>query len=265
MKKTKVLLTGASGAVGSEVLTLLVQNIKDYEVVTYDRPSPLASKRLAPFEPHIAMVWGDITDKDSLAKACQDIDVCIHLAAIIPPLSDEKPELAYQVNAQGTACLVEALETYSKQAFLLFSSSVAIYGDRLADPYIQVGDPINPGDHDVYAKSKVAAEAIIRQSQLRWSIFRLTAILGIRNHKMSNILFHMPLNTLLEFVTPWTCARAFYKAISYQDELNYRVFNLGGGEKCRTTYQEFLNDNFHIFGLGKPKFSQYSFAEKNFH
>ena len=84
-------------------------------------------------------------------------------------------------------------------------------------------------------------------------------------HKISKLMFHQPLNTSLEIATPEDTARAFVKAIDYQSSLSKKIFNLGGGEKCRIIYKEFLIRSFKIFGLGKLNFPEKSFAEKNFH
>src|SRR5690625_7664771 len=89
--------------------------------------------------------------------------------------------------------LVSCLEELSPDAFLLYSSSVGIYGDRLDNPYISIDDPIPYPELDEYSKTKVDAESIIKESDLDWSIFRLSAIMG--KHKMSKLLFHMPLET----------------------------------------------------------------------
>ncbi|MGC9344776.1 MAG: NAD-dependent epimerase/dehydratase family protein, partial [Bacteroidales bacterium] len=50
-----------------------------------------------------------------------------------------------------------------------------------------------------------------------------------------------------------------------REDLNYRIFNLGGGEECRILYEDFLSRSFRYFGLGKLNFPKYAFARKNFH
>ena len=45
-----------------------------------------------------------------------------------------------------------------------------------------------------------------------------------------------------------------------------KIFNLGGGEKCRLTYRQLLEKKaFELYGLGKLNFHPKTFAEKNFH
>ena len=78
-------------------------------------------------------------------------------------------------------------------------------------------------------------------------------------------MFLMPLNTSMEIATPEDTARAQVKACDHKEELNKRIFNLGGGEDCRIIYKDLLSDSFKIFGLGKLNFPDKAFAEKNFH
>lgn len=260
--KPSVLLTGASGSVGIEVLKQL-HSSGIYRVTVFEVDAPASVKALSPFKDDVEIIYGDIRKEQDVQAACKGKDVVIHLAALIPPVADEKPELAYKVNVGGTENLIRALEEHSPQAFFLYSSSVSVYGDRVAEPNIRIGDPIKPSEGDEYALTKIAAEALLRNSKLRWSIFRLGAVTG--RHKISKLMFHQPLNTSFEIVTREDTARAFVNAIEKQDELLGRTFNLGGGEKCLSSYEEFLERSFQVAGLGKLDFPPKSFAEKNFH
>ena len=260
--KLSVLLTGASGSVGIEVLKQL-HSSGNYRVTVFEVNTPASVKALSSFKDDVEIIYGDIRKEQDVEAACKGQDIVIHLAAIIPPVADDKPELAFAVNVSGTANLIKALEQHSPEAFLFYSSSVSVYGDRVVDPNIRIGDPITPSEGDEYALTKIAAEALVRGSKLKWSIFRLGAVMG--RHKISKLMFHQPLNTSFEIVTREDTARAFVHAIEKQDVLLGRTFNLGGGEKCLSSYQEFLERSFEVAGLGKLDFPPKSFAEKNFH
>ena len=261
--RKKVLLTGASGTVGYEVLKQLCEIKYEYEVTVFDIKSGKTVKRFKPFKEEINIVYGNISNEADLIEVCYDKDVVIHLAAIIPPLADEKPALSYQVNVLGTENLIRLLELHSPNAFFLYSSSISVYGDRLNNPMITINDKLNPSAGDEYAKTKILAENIIQNCKLDWSIFRLTAIMG--GHKISKLMFHQPLKTSLEIASPEDTARAFVNAIDKQAQLSKKTFNLGGGENCRIIYDDFLSHSFKIFGLGKLDFLPKTFAEKNFH
>ncbi|TXD47208.1 NAD-dependent epimerase/dehydratase family protein [Polaribacter sp. IC073] len=261
MLKTKILITGASGTVGFEVLKQLSKK-ESYHLTIFDKKTKLSLEKLKPFESKIDLIYGDISKNIDLEQI-KGIDVVIHLAAIIPPLADELQELAYNVNVLGTQNLIRQLELHSPNAFLMYSSSISVYGDRIKKPYIKVTDKLQPSDGDAYGETKITAEKCVSESNLDWSIFRLAAIMG--NHKMSKLMFHQPLNTALEIATPKDTARAFVNGIEKQKQLSKQVFNLGGGESCRISYQHFLERSFAIFGLGKLNFPKHSFADKNFH
>lgn len=260
--KKRILLTGASGTVGFETLKHLVK-IPEYKITVFDVESPRSIKMLKPFRDRVEIIYGDITDAESVESIAQNKDVAIHLAAIIPPLADNMPDLAYRINVQGTKNLIDALEKNSPRCFLLFSSSVSVYGDRIKNPKIYVADELNPSQGDKYGETKVLCEKLIQQSNLPWSIFRLAAIMG--NHKISKLMFHMPLDTPMEICTPEDTGRAFANAIDFQNQLEKQIFNLGGGEDCVISYRSFLDRMFDAFGLGKVNFPEKAFAEKNFH
>ena len=258
----KVLLTGASGTVGSEVLRQLVV-LNTVKLIVFDKKNARSSKLFAPYKNRIQIIYGDLCNDEDLNQIPANIDVAIHLAAVIPPLADEKPELAYKVNVAGTKGIIRILEDNSPNAFLLYSSSISVYGDRISNPYITISEALQPSDGDIYARTKIEAEELIRQSKLDWSIFRLTAIM--KNHKVSKLMFHMPLSTMLEICTAQDAAKAFVSSITKRNVLSKRVFNLGGGDKCRITYEKFLEKSFKLFGLGALNFPLNTFALRNFH
>lgn len=261
--RKRILLTGASGTVGYAVLKELCSVKNRYEVTVFDVRSSKTIKKLKPYSDEITIVYGDIRNDDDLIKISYNQDVIIHLAAIIPPLADEKPGFSYQINVDGTQKLINLLELHSPNAFFLYSSSISVYGDRLHTPMISIMDNLNPSVGDKYANTKILAEDIVQKCKLDWSIFRLTAIMG--GHKISKLMFHQPLKTSLEIASPEDTARAFVYAIDKQAKLSKKIFNLGGGEKCRITYKNFLSRSFKIYGLGELDFPLYTFAEKNFH
>ena len=147
----RILLTGALGNVGTSTLHALLQH--GYLVRIFDldtrRNRRIIRKNSFHTNSNIDLMWGDICDFESVKKAVQNIDVVLHIAAIIPPLSEINPKLAHRVNVTGTKNLIQALEQQPNPAKFLLTSSIALYGDRRSQPLIRVGDSINPipGDH----------------------------------------------------------------------------------------------------------------------
>lgn len=268
IEKTKhqtILLTGAGGTIGREVVKILLRRHGEFVIRVFDLPSPKNREFFSRYEGEIEVYYGDITREEDLARVTKGVDFVIHMASIIPPLANEKPLLVDSVNVGGTRKLIRAVEQNSPTAFFLFASSVAIYGDRFLDPFIKVSDPLTPAEGDHYGEGKILMEKSIRESRLQWTIFRLSAIMGPQNHMMSGIMFRMPLQQLMEITTPRDTARAFVNALFHIEEVSGRVFNLGGGATCTTTYADFLANNFRIYGLGNFDFPLHAFATKNFH
>jgi cholest-5-ene-3beta,7alpha-diol 3beta-dehydrogenase len=261
----RILLTGASGAVGREVLSQLCELQDEFEVTVFDIKTKKTRSFYRMIDPRVAIIYGDISVKDDICRACREKDVIIHLAAIIPPLADKHPDLAESVNINGTRNLIECIEEHSPGGFLIYSSSISVYGDRNSDPWIKTGDKLVPSDRDEYARTKIEAERIIINSKISWTIFRLTAIMGTDNHKVSPLMFHMPLDSYLEIATPADTGRAFINALNHRAELKGNIYNLGGGEKCRISYKDFLSRSFEAMGLGSLDFQINTFAGRNFH
>jgi len=264
MNKKNILITGVTGAVGSELLRKLYKNTDGFCTTVLVRKSWKNKRFLKKFQ-GLNVVYGDLRNYNEIVAACSGQDYAIHLAAVIPPRAEYFPTEAEKVNVGGTKNLVRALEEHSPNVFLIYSSSVAIYGDRLNTPDIAATDIPKSCPWDAYSQTKIAAEKIIRNSNLNWSIYRLSAIMGIGNHKVSKIMFHMPLETTMEITTIRDTARAFVNSIGKEDQLSKTIFNLGGGESCRISYLEFMTRAFDCYGMGGVNFPEYAFAMQNYH
>lgn len=209
------------------------------KITVFDKRTKVSVEKLSPFKELAELVYGDISNVADLEKVASNQNYIIHLAAIIPPAADDNPELAKKVNVEGTRNLVQLLEHHSSNCFLIYSSSISVYGDRLENPYISVGDPLKPSPGDNYALTKIEAEGIIQKSTLGWTIFRLSAIMG--GHKMSKLMFHQPLDTSLEIATPQDTARAFVKAIEKQEQLARKFLTLVAANFAESIIKDFWN------------------------
>jgi nucleoside-diphosphate-sugar epimerase len=259
------LITGATGAIGLEILRQLKSLNRLDGIRVLARDTRKNQKKLKPYSGSVDVANGDITDPGSLKRACKDREIVIHLAAVIPPASEQHPDACIRINQGGTEKLIQSMEDVCPHAFLIFASSIAVYGDRIQNPLIRVTDPLASAQHDCYSKTKIGAEKAIRESGIDWCILRLTAIMGFGNHKLSGIMFDVPLATPMEICTVSDTARAIVSSIDKQDCLKHRVFNLSGGETCRLSYSDLLARSFSAFGMGPVDFPDHAFAKQNFH
>ncbi|MDR2091495.1 MAG: NAD(P)-dependent oxidoreductase [Clostridiales bacterium] len=259
--KKRILLTGASGNVGYQTLQTLLNS--GHEITVWDLFGKKSKKLLERYKDKIKIIYGSVNDAAIADEAVKNQDVIIHLAAIIPPLADKKQELAKKVNYGGTENIVRAIKEKNPSCFLIFSSSISVYGDRTENFWINVGDPLNISEGDYYALTKVVTEKMLEESGINYTVFRFSAIMGLPH--TDPLMFHMPLDTKLEIASSRTTALALVKACDHTEELNKKTFNLGGGEGCRTDYKSFLSEMLQIYGLNFKHFDKKAFAEKNFH
>jgi UDP-glucose 4-epimerase len=229
-----ILLTGATGNVGSHTLPELLRRGHDVRCLTR---LTTASRRAAA-QHKAETVWGDITDPDAVGRAFAGVDTVIHLAAMIPPAADEKPDRARAVNVDGTANIIAACQAQPQPPRLLFTSTFDVHGFTLDKPPPRhVDDPVmatNP-----YTEHKIECEAMIRESGLVWSILRLAdvPILGIRDPHP--IMFEIGLDNRIESLHADDAGLAIANALDTAAVWG-RVLFIGGGASCQLTYREYL-------------------------
>ena len=141
------------------------------------RAFDLPSADFSPFDsdPEIEVAAGDITSISDVAVAVDGVEALIHLAAILPPLSEANPELTDRVNVEGTRVLLDGVSRLSSGARVVFSSSVSVYGHP-SQPgrIVTADDPMTPDDY--YAHSKAESEMIVRESGLDWIALRISGV-----------------------------------------------------------------------------------------
>ena len=258
----KVLLTGAFGNVGKSAAEEIHK--KGYDLKMFDIPTKANLKLSKKYKKYGEIFWGDLRDKAAVNEAVENVDVVVHVAAIIPPLADKKPDFAKSINVDGTANIVEAMEKNKRPSKIIYTSSIAVYGDRRKNPFIKVTDALNPNDDDEYAKQKIMAEKIIRDSKLSWTIFRLTYIVSPEKLEMDPLMFKMPLDTKIEICHTKDVGKALANAIE-NDAIHGKTLNIAGGERCRISYKDYLDRMTEIFGLGKDFLPPEAFATSDFH
>lgn len=147
------MVTGGAGFIGSHIVELLVE--KKHEVVVYDNFSSGRESNIAPFADKISIVNGDIRDFDNLLSAMDGVEYVIHHAAEVSAIkSVEEPELANDVNVNGTLCVLRAARD-KKAKRLIIASSSAIYGDTGKNPQSELNlpNPLSP-----YGATKICGE-----------------------------------------------------------------------------------------------------------
>ena len=254
-----ILITGSMGNIGSSTLAAL--QARGHRISCFDQPT-LANRRLAKRLPSaVRMCWGDLRQPGDISAAVIHQEVVVHLAAIIPEAShtgdrsEDNPSLAYAVNVVGTRNLIAAVKAMPVPASVVFTSTLHVYGltQHLAPPR-KLQDPLNPSDH--YASHKVAGEAMLRESGLRWTILRLGVAVPLKVI-LSPAMFLIPPSNRIEYVHTLDVGVAIANAIETQAVWG-RLWHIGGGPRCQLRYEDMLGAFMKILGQSPLPKSAYN-------
>jgi len=148
MQEKFVLLTGASGFVGTRVQSLLVKRGYRLRVLTRKPDMALSSE---------SYIIGDLTDASACRKAMDNVNVVIHVAGEKRATSRFWPG-----NVQGTKNLLDAAVTDGVERFVHVSSVGVIGADPLQSKVFGEEIPCMPRNE--YERSKWEAEKLVHQA-----------------------------------------------------------------------------------------------------
>ena len=121
----KILITGATGFIGSHLVKALVSEGYHCRCLVRKTSNISELKKLN----NIEFVYGDITEKDSLKGIAKGVDIVCHLAALMghDPPSSKAFEKFRNINAEGTKnILSECVKTKTIKKVIHFSSTAAM-------------------------------------------------------------------------------------------------------------------------------------------
>jgi nucleoside-diphosphate-sugar epimerase len=258
-KTAKVLITGATGAIGPRVVQALHQAGCQIRTFSIDAPTT------GMFPPRVEVVIGDVTDKGAVQSVIQGVDSVIHMAAILhiinPPI--ELHEKYEYVNVGGTAKVVEAAVRAGVKRVVLFST-IAVYGPSNGC-ILNEESPTRPDTF--YAKTKLAAEEIIlnvrgADGHPLGTVLRLGAVYGARikgnYERLTHALAHnrfVPIGNGVNrrtLVYDKDVGHAAVLAVSHPAAAG-RVFNVTDGEFH--TLNEIIEAICSALGRKPPQFS----------
>jgi nucleoside-diphosphate-sugar epimerase len=180
----KVLVTGASGHIGSAVAREFLKH--DYEVRVVDK-NPLPED----LRGRVEMVYAQITDRLAMLKAVEGCDKIAHLAAIPNPIRSE--DQLMEVNVVGTQNVLAAAEANGIKNVCLASSGCAfgmVFAKHPFDPqYFPMDEKHSDAPQDLYGLSKLlnelTAATYTRRSGMATVCLRITTVMSFDDNHHS--------------------------------------------------------------------------------
>jgi NADH dehydrogenase len=213
-KDKPVVVTGASGLVGTHLCSLLAAN--QWKVRAIVRDTAKAAERLGHLRLEIRK--GDIRDRDSMESALDGAGSLVHLAAI----AIEKHGESYSsTNTDATAVLLDAARSKNVERLIYMSQNGSSSSSRF--PFL---------------RSKGVAEDLVTSSSLKWTVLKPSVIFGPEDEfvnvlarlvRLSPIVFPLPGGGTARFqpVAVDDVARAVVRCIEDEGTVR-RTYFIGG-------------------------------------
>lgn len=161
MNKKTILVTGAFGLVGSDLVPVLQKKYGMQSVLA------LGNKTIPP-EFKGKLVQGDVRDSESLEKIIKKYSVSdvYHLAGLLSVGGEKNPDLAWDVNVQGLRNVLELARKYKFKVF--WPSSIAAFGKTTPKKMTPQQTVLEPTT--IYGVTKVTGELLCQYYNLRWGV-----------------------------------------------------------------------------------------------
>lgn len=174
MHNDAVLLTGATGLLGRELVGLLASAFPKKSIVaTYFSHSPVLHK------PNLTWVRCDLANIRTNPFAGFVFNKVVHAAAFLPPAGTDPDDFAEKIfftNLLGTIDLFNRIKLGS-QAHIVFISSAAVYSQKHGK-FKETDDTYSPHIGGIYAQTKSYCEWFLRNRFGRLTIVRPSYIYG---------------------------------------------------------------------------------------
>ncbi len=217
----KILVTGATGKVGSRFVPRLLA--KGYDVRILVRDAAKAADLVAL---GAEVVTGDLFDTGSLAPAVAGVDAVIHLAALFRTFTDN--EGIIKTNHAGSVALGDAAVAADVKRFVFVSTS-NVYGSGYGHP-AREHDTVDINAPRPYASSKVAAEQELLKKDMDVRVLRLGFVYGDKDPHIEEIILLLKKwkrhsGSRMHMVHHLDVAQALIMLLE-RDGLNGEVFNI---------------------------------------
>ena len=150
----KSLVTGANGFTGSHLVKALQQ--RGDTVVGFVRKSSNLSRLK---DTRIQLVTGDISHRNALRKAMQDIDTVFHTAAFVELGLVDAAQME-RVNVEGTQAVLEVAKEMQISK-MVYCSTIGIYGDTNGQVVNETFERTQENFSSAYDSTKYEAQQLV--------------------------------------------------------------------------------------------------------
>lgn len=236
LKTINVLVTGATGFVGSHLCKSLMESgLMVYG--TYLNGKPVRKHK------NFKAVKLDITDEESVMKSVKNIKpvAIFHTAAYLPN-PNTTAESFFSNNVKGTFNLLEACRVSNVSTFIQ-SSSMSVYGTDISYLPVDEKHPLNT--YDFYSLSKKLSDDLClfyaKNHNLNAVVLRYSGVFGPGKESgavysfFKNALVEKPLtigtNINWDIVDVEDVVRANFISFKKADKLRGQMINIGSGKE----------------------------------
>lgn len=181
-KDKKVAITGATGFIGSWLTEDLVNKGAEVTILV-KKDSPRGVRVLGKYSDKVNVIYGDVREYDTMKAFVSDKDYIFHLAAITQVLySAANPVATFNIDANGTLNILEAIRSSKSSPFLVFQSTDKVYGEP---SYVPIDERCGLSSKSPYDASKIAADRLVNSYftsyGLKGTILRPSNVIGGRD------------------------------------------------------------------------------------
>ncbi len=175
----KILITGATGQIGSELTPVLRRKFGSENVIAVGHKRK-PDREILETGLYYAL---DVRDKQALQALVADngVDTIFHLVSLLSAVAEEQPQLAWDINMKGLTNILEISRQYHCAVF--FPSSIAAFGP-LTPPDNTPQDTIQH-PNTMYGITKVSGELLCNYYHHRFGVdTRGVRFPGLISHKV---------------------------------------------------------------------------------
>jgi CDP-paratose 2-epimerase len=232
----------------------------------------------------ITSILGDVRDEDQLVRAAAEVKAVFHMAAqvaVTTSLGDPRED--FEINVKGTITVLDAIRMRSEPVPVIFASTNKVYGDLGDVPFERRENRHEPKSfaarrgvsesrpldfHTPYGCSKGAADQYVldycRSFGIPTAVFRMSCIYGQRQmgtedqgwvaHFLIRALERKALTVygdgrqVRDILDVADAVDAYVRALARIDDVQGRVFNLGGGPANAVSLLELIEEIERIVG-----------------